>query len=148
MGTATQKFAITLKSYGLVSGDVDSLDAALDQAKLAASDSDGDGFTDYSEIVNDVTDPSDTKSHRAIVMPPPKPDGGEGGVPGSGGAAGTPDEATGGALPECIPTKTIYPTLSYGCAFAPSDDTHGLAELGVVAMLGLARRRRRHSNHE
>lgn len=146
MGTANQKFAATMKSLGLESGDVDTLDLALDKVKKTANDSDKDGFSDYEEIVVDSTNPNDATSHRVVTQPPPPPEGGAGGQSNSaGGAGGVPDEGDeGGAasLPECIPSKTIYPSMKYGCNFRRADDSAGPLWPLAGALVWFARRKR------
>jgi len=133
LGTANQKFAKTLKSFGLQAKNDGALQAALDKNKTKATDSDGDGFSDYEEIVLDSTNPNDAGSHAA---PMPMGSGGSGTVsvdPDDAGvipeAGGAPDEVSAGgsdgteeipgeSLGQCTTrTEKIYPTLGHGCSF-------------------------------
>jgi hypothetical protein len=130
LGTANQKFALTLKSFGLQSLNDSALKAALDKNKSKMSDSDGDGYSDYEELVLYGTSPDDANDHPAMPMAT----GGSGTVNSGGGGsslsaeAGAPDTASAGgadagtdmpdgSLAECTPTEVVYPTLGHGCSF-------------------------------
>jgi len=134
LGTATQKFAMTLRGFGLTLKNDGALKSALDKAKAGATDSDGDGFSDYHEIAVDSTNPNDANEH-AEPMTAPMPTTGDGGS-GAGsnvgeagaidqpdgslneGGSGGSDDVPPDALPVCTTTvKKIYPTLSHGCSF-------------------------------
>jgi len=135
LGTATQKFALTLRGFGLTSKNDGALKSALDKAKASATDSDGDGFSDYQEIAVDSTNPNDAKEHAEPTTEPMPTtgSGGSGAGPqpvGDAGAIDQPDdnlsEGGGGsadevppdeALPICTTTvKKIYPELTHGCS--------------------------------
>ena len=156
LGTANQKFAITLKSFGLQAKSDDALKAALDKNKSKMTDSDGDGFSDYEEIVVDSTNPNDAGDHAA---PMPMETGGSGTVSGSpdgvgvspdagagsdavgagGTDAGTPD----GSLAQCTTTETIYPTLTHGCSIGSgSAGSHSALFAGVLAACLIRRQAR------
>src|SRR5450432_2653577 len=66
LGTANQKFALTLKNFGLQSLNDNALKAALDKSKSKMSDSDGDGSSDYEELTVYGTNPDDAQDR-----PPP-----------------------------------------------------------------------------
>ncbi len=134
LGTANQKFANTLKGFGLAAQNDGELNAALDKNKSMMSDSDGDGFSDYEEIVVDGTNPDDPKDHAAPPVDMPSGSGGSGAVAGppddpsatpeAGGASdgvgagGTDDVPPDESLPECTTsTELVYPTLTHGCSF-------------------------------
>ncbi|HET7544363.1 MAG TPA: thrombospondin type 3 repeat-containing protein [Polyangiaceae bacterium] len=137
LGTANQKFALTLKGFGLTSNDDRALKSALDRAKANATDSDGDGFSDYEEIAIDSTNPNNAKEHAASMTDPPPSTGASGSGPGplpssdaggntdagqevpddgvsSSGSAGTDQ---GEPLPPCTTTiEKVYPPLTHGCS--------------------------------
>ena len=132
LGTANQKFALTLKNFGLQSLNDNALKAALDKSKSKMTDSDGDGYSDYEELVLYSTNPDDANDH-----PPPMQmgAGGSGTVNSGTGASSSSLEAgaadsvstgaadagtdvpAGGSLGECTPTEEVYPTLGHGCSF-------------------------------
>ncbi len=59
-GTASRPFAQTLKGFGLVEQDEDSLVDALEEMRATATDSDADSFTDESELLSSPpSDPND-----------------------------------------------------------------------------------------
>ncbi|HEY5375402.1 MAG TPA: thrombospondin type 3 repeat-containing protein [Polyangiaceae bacterium] len=131
LGTANQKFALTLKSFGLQSLNDNALKAALDKSKSKMSDSDGDGYSDYEELVLYSTNPDDANDHPLPMME----GGGSGTVnPSGGGSTSSPEAGTasdnmgtgaadagadvsaGGSLGECTATEEVYPTLGHGCS--------------------------------
>jgi hypothetical protein len=148
LGTANQKFAITLKSFGLQQMNDNALRAALDKNKSKMSDSDGDGYSDYEELTVYGTNPDDAQDH-----PAPMPTGSGGSGTGDSSAAGsTPDTA--GASPamdgtdggvdvptECqTSTEQIYPTLGHGCSFGAGSAGSNVTMLaGVLAACVLRR---------
>ena len=67
LGTANQKFAITLKSFGLQQMNDNALRAALDKNKSKMTDSDGDGYSDYEELTVYGTNPDDAKDHPTVM---------------------------------------------------------------------------------
>jgi len=131
LGTANQKFALTLKNFGLQSLNDNALKAALDKSKSKMSDSDGDGYSDYEELVVYSTNPDDANDHPTVLMG----GGGSGTVNSSGGGSSSSPEAgaadtvspgaadagsdvsAGGSLGECTATEEAYPTLGHGCSF-------------------------------
>lgn len=76
-GTVNTPFGTALRMRGLVSGNVNALNTALDTLETDGVDSDGDGVTDIDELKNG-TDPN-----RRDATPT---DGGTGGTGGGGGA--------------------------------------------------------------
>ena len=52
LGTATTKFATSMKARGLVANDLTSLDTALAALEAEGTDSDGDGVPDITELKN------------------------------------------------------------------------------------------------
>ena len=148
LGTANQRFALTLKGFGLQSLNDNALKAALDKNKSMMSDSDGDGYSDYEELVVYGTNPDDANDHPALMQT---------GVGGSGtgdssAAGSTPDTA--GASPamdgtdggvdvptECqTSTEQIYPTLGHGCSFGAGSAGSNVTMLaGVLAACVLRR---------
>ena len=52
LGTATTKFATSMKARGLVANDLASLDTALAALEAEGTDSDGDGVPDITELKN------------------------------------------------------------------------------------------------
>jgi hypothetical protein len=155
-GSATRKFALTLRGYGLVPGDSGSLKTALGKNKAAKRDGDGDGFTDFDEIATDGTNPNDAKSHRTIVVMPPEPDVGQAGAPPeveNGGAGGASPVGEGGAPaagppPECVPTTTIYPNLRRGCGIGNAGEGAPIAAASMFCALILLRLRARRAREE
>src|SRR5450432_1815135 len=90
LGTANQKFALTLKGFGLQSLNDNALKAALDKNKSTMTDSDGDGYSDYEELVVYSTNPDDANDHPTMV---PMGAGGSGTVNPSGGGSTSSPEA-------------------------------------------------------
>ena len=148
LGTANQKFAATLKSFGLTSSNDGALRAALDKNKSKKTDSDGDGFSDYEELVIDGTNPNSASDH---VAPMPMGTVGSGGsgtgpslIPEAGGAADAVGAGGGDSLPECTTTtEEIYPTLDHGCSIGSTSKLSGWWSLfSIAAIYGLRRARR------
>ncbi len=157
LGTATQKFAMSLRSFGLQAKSDSLLKTALDKNKSKMTDSDGDGVADYQELAVDATNPNNASDH---VTPMPMGTGGSGailedpedaGVSPEGGAPSDPVNAGGAdsgseeipdeSLPECVPTtEEIYPTLGYGCAFGTGSAGSSISILAGVLAACLIRR--------
>jgi len=133
LGTANQKFALTLKSFGLQPLNDNALKAALDENKSKMTDSDGDGYSDYEELVVYGTNPDNANDH-----PTPMPMGTVGSGTGNSSAGSSssssspeadaaPDAVAAGGdsgtsvpdgpLGECTTTEQVYPTLGHGCSF-------------------------------
>lgn len=171
LGTATQKFAMTLRGFGLTLKNDGALKSALDKAKADATDSDGDGFSDYQEIAIDSTNPNDANEHaEPVMMPPTSGSGGSGASPepvgdagaidepdgnlSEGGSGGT-DEAPPDALPICTTTvKKVYPELTHGCSFGNASGDFDAMLLGsaftacLIRRAARARKSRRESRGE
>jgi len=159
LGTANQKFALTLKGFGLQAKSDHALQAALDKNQSKMSDSDGDGFSDYEEIALDGTNPNDPKDH-AAAMTTETAGSGTGGAQGSNDpgatleAGASPDAIdAGGADPgtdevppqeslgQCTTTtEQIYPTLSHGCSLGAGSAGSPTALLASALAACLIRR--------
>ncbi len=148
LGTANQKFALTLKNFGLQSLNDNALKAALDENKSKMSDSDGDGYSDYEELTVFGTNPDDAQDHPAL-MPPGSGGSGTGdssaagSSPDTAGASPAMDGTDGGVdVPtECqTSTEQIYPTLGHGCSFGAGSAGSNVTMLaGVLAACVLRR---------
>lgn len=158
LGTANQKFAMTLKGFGLQAKNDNALQAALDKAKSKMTDSDGDGFSDYAEVVLDNTNPNDSKDHAAPMPPEMGGSGGglssnDGGASPEAGAPADPSNAGGSdsgtnemppdeSLGQCTTTtEQVYPTLKTGCNFGTGSTNSHTAMLAGVLAACLIRRR-------
>jgi hypothetical protein len=156
LGTANQKFALTLKSFGLQPLNDNALRAALDKNKSKMIDSDGDGTSDYEELVLYGTNPDDAKDHPTVM---PMGAGGSGTVnPSTGGSSLSPeagaasdtvsaggadagtDMQVDGSLGECTPTEEVYPTLGHGCSFRAGNTGSSMTLLAGVLAACLIRR--------
>ncbi|MGC4090112.1 MAG: hypothetical protein QM756_19960 [Polyangiaceae bacterium] len=135
-GTVTKPFGRdAVATFGLTGSNPNLLVAALNNMKLAGTDSDHDGTDNYSELL-DGTDPNDAKSRPATVPMP----GGAGGAPSEpSGAAGAP------VLEPCTPSQSAFPTPEYGCNYgARGSGNSSLASLLTLACaLAWTRRRAR-----
>jgi len=138
-----QRFGLTVKALRVSANNTRSLERALDDIETRGTDSDRDGATDYEEIVEDATNPSDSTSRRP--PDPPMNRGGEGGTDGTGGA----DDGTGGEppieVPEPLPPlPELPPPLEHGCALAPAGTGTGVnGVVGMLLSLGVLGRTRR-----
>ena len=152
LGTANQKFALTLKGFGLQPLNDNALRAALDADKSKMTDSDGDGFPDYEELVVYGTNPDDANDHPAPM--PVGTTGSEAGSSSAGGSSLSPEagaeaDGAGGdsgadvpdaALGECTITEQVYPPIGYGCSFRTGAAGSNASMLAGVLAACLIRR--------
>jgi hypothetical protein len=109
------------------------LTRALDQIEIRRDDSDGDGATDYEEIVEDRTNPSDPNSHRVFEVPS---EGGAGGEAADvGGASADGGEPPSVEYPPAQPLPELPPPIWHGCTLS-TRSASGLPALGVLAIAG------------
>ncbi len=136
-GTVTTRFGRTMLTLGLVAESPATLSSALNQARSARIDSDGDGDTDIDALMA-CRDPN------LGYTPPPAtvtPDGG--GTSAAAIDSGTALPPSGGVSGAAGPAD---PTPEYGCAVAHrSSPDAGAASVTIGALLWLSRRRRRSS---
>jgi hypothetical protein len=118
LNTSTQPFSLALRQFGLMAGDIHSLETALDQDRITQSDVDHDGHTDI-QALQDCQNPN-------IPYATAGADGGDSGI-------------------SIIPGPPPDPIPQYGCQIARKPDPDAsVAALAVGgALLALGRWRAR-----
>ncbi|HTQ04029.1 MAG TPA: thrombospondin type 3 repeat-containing protein [Polyangiaceae bacterium] len=150
-GTVVQPFGKTMRAQGLKPEDPSSLYAALGyvtQHSVVAPivDSDGDGVPDFTEIVQDHTNPNDPASFVEHTPEPAAQGGAAGDSNGGdvgGGGQGANEQPPAPPVFEPPSAAELPPPFVHGCALGPATQRDSAAFVVFVAALTLVRRRAR-----
>jgi hypothetical protein len=134
----TQRFGRVIKEhYRVEEKQSAKLENALKDIRTRRQDTDGDGVTDFDEIVEDSTNPNDEND---FIEPPPPSEGGAGGETGEAGSRSSETELPPTAPP--LEFDDLPPPMGHGCAIGgPSRDSLAYGA-GLFFALGLWLRRR------